>query len=65
MNIVGVLDAVWRDLKYGARLPRLNPGFAIVAFLSLALGSGWDCDARSSRRRWRSRSCSSSTRCSW
>jgi len=35
-----VLDAFWRDLKYGTRLLRLNPGFAVVASLSLALGIG-------------------------
>ena len=40
MNTVTVLDAFWRDLKYGARLLRLNPGFAVVATLSLALGIG-------------------------
>ena len=31
MNTVGLIDTAWRDLKYGARLLRLNPGFAIVA----------------------------------
>src|SRR5579864_7967033 len=40
MNTIGVLDSAWRDLKFGARLLRLNPGFAIVAILSLALGVG-------------------------
>src|SRR4029077_9985869 len=40
MNTVTIVDAAWRDLKYGARLLRLNPGFAIVAILSLALGVG-------------------------
>ena len=40
MNTVSLLDSAWRDLKYGARLLRLSPGFAIVAILSLALGVG-------------------------
>jgi putative ABC transport system permease protein len=40
MNSVTFLDAAWRDLRYGARLLRLNPGFAAVAILSLALGIG-------------------------
>ncbi|MGH9141338.1 MAG: ABC transporter permease [Vicinamibacterales bacterium] len=40
MNTPKLLDAVWRDLKYGARLLRLNPAFAGVAILSLALGVG-------------------------
>ena len=40
MNTIGFIDGAWRDLKYGARLLRLNPGFALVAILSLALGVG-------------------------
>jgi hypothetical protein len=40
LTTTSVLDNAWRDLKYGARLLRLNPGFAIVAILSLALGVG-------------------------
>src|SRR6185295_16336236 len=40
MNTIGVLDSAWRDVKYGARLLRLNPAFAIVAILSLSLGVG-------------------------
>ncbi|HWF85774.1 MAG TPA: ABC transporter permease, partial [Vicinamibacterales bacterium] len=40
MNTIAFLDAAWRDLRYGARLLRLNPGFASVAILSLALGVG-------------------------
>jgi len=40
MNTITWIDGAWRDLKYGARLLRLNPGFAAVAILSLALGVG-------------------------
>src|SRR6185503_1525082 len=40
MNTIGLLDSAWRDFRYGARLLRLNPAFALVAILSLALGVG-------------------------
>ena len=40
MNIVAWLEALVADVKYGARQLRLNPGFAAVAVLSLALGIG-------------------------
>jgi putative ABC transport system permease protein len=40
MNTMQWIDSAWRDLKHGARLLRLNPAFALVAILSLALGVG-------------------------
>src|SRR5262245_48112324 len=40
MNTIGLIDSLWQDVRHGARLLRLNPGFAFVAILSLSLGIG-------------------------
>jgi putative ABC transport system permease protein len=40
MNTIGFLETILQDVRYGARLLRLNPAFAAVAVLSLALGVG-------------------------
>src|SRR5262245_5284509 len=34
------LETLWMDLRYGLRMMRRNPGFAIVATLMLGLGIG-------------------------
>lgn len=38
MNSIGLLETLWRDLRFGARMLRKNPGFTIVSVLTPALG---------------------------
>lgn len=40
MQTIPSLETLWRDVRYGARQFRLNPLFATIAVLSLALGIG-------------------------
>ena len=39
-NTIWTLDTVGRDLRYGLRVLRRNPGFAFVALMTLAIGIG-------------------------
>jgi putative ABC transport system permease protein len=40
MNTLGFVETLWQDLRYGARLLRINLVFSLIAIASLTLGIG-------------------------